>query len=536
MEKYGCSWEMVFKLMKRAAAEATGDERGKGDQGGVICEEEFVVALASLLPDYLARQASLGGESSIEAARRVFQLIDDDGDGFIALSNLRCAGEQHAGDERAPVMVDYRLPLSSLSCISTDTGERTITLLCDDKFVASKEWKALKSALDPCWVPPEVNDHRYSLESYESSPQSPLGGDSMTFAVLEGYCSMWQRVVRKCSMDARRVVIEGYDGQVVDHPRISGSYMRDGWGVQEYPPESNDLGECLVYRGHWKNHVFDGEGVLARRRPSRGSGVLGRLREGWKDAGGGVRGDVIYRGQWRGGKKHGRGVYYFQLRGPEGVVYHCVYEGEFRDDAFCGQGVFRVRNVELVARSEEMYPGRIVSYYGAFAGEGTGRGREGGRLDEARVYDRGVTPGGSRKSLEFLEFFRQDDDGIQPCGRMPVDDTLAMYSTIGDVLAICLDGVVSVLPASRDGITLVGEAVDVSLLMKETETYCGELLNGRPHGRGVKRVPVATLVAPPPPAQSDAARDAFSRSLSSNVSGGTVFTAFTSTTTAAGRG
>ncbi|KAF4745910.1 hypothetical protein FOZ63_020752, partial [Perkinsus olseni] len=65
-------------------------------------------------------------------------------------------------------------------------------------------------------------------------------------------------------------------------------------------------------------------------------------------------------------------------------------------------------------------------------------------------YDRGVTTGESRKSPEFLEFFRQDDDGIQPCGRMPVDDTLAMYSTIGDVLAICLDGVVRVFEAYGD--------------------------------------------------------------------------------------
>lgn len=34
--------------------------------------------------------------------------------------------------------------------------EKTITVRCDDKFAISGEWKALKSALDPHWVPPEV--------------------------------------------------------------------------------------------------------------------------------------------------------------------------------------------------------------------------------------------------------------------------------------------------------------------------------------------------------------------------------------------
>lgn len=108
----------------------------------------------------------------------------------------------------------------------------------------------------------------------------------------------------------------------------------------------------------------------------------------------------------------------------------------------------------------------------------------------------------------------------------------------------------SVLPSNRDGISLVGEAVDMSLLMRETETYCGELLKGRPHGRGVKRVPVPTLVGAgglwlasgweglfaAPTCDGSAARDGFSRSLSSTVSGGTVFTAFTAATTTAGSG
>lgn len=32
--------------------------------------------------------------------------------------------------------------------------------------------------------------------------------------------------------------------------------------------------------------------------------------------------------------------------------------------------------------------------------------------------------------------------GVQPCGRMPLDESLNMYTSVRDVLDICVDGVV----------------------------------------------------------------------------------------------
>ncbi|EER05832.1 MORN repeat-containing protein, putative [Perkinsus marinus ATCC 50983] len=157
-----------------------------------------------------------------------------------------------------------------------------------------------------------------------------------------------------------------------------------------------------------------------------------------------------------------------------------------------------------------MYPDRIISYYGTFAGQCSGGEGVAAAVEESMV------AGEVGGSPQLLEDFKQNDDVILGA---------------------------SVLPSNRDGISLVGEAVDMSLLMRETETYCGELLKGRPHGRGVKRVPVPTLVGAgweglfaAPTCDGSAARDGFSRSLSSTVSGGTVFTAFTAATTTAGSG
>ncbi|KAF4670105.1 phosphatidylinositol-4-phosphate 5-kinase-like protein 1 [Perkinsus chesapeaki] len=542
IEEYGCSWEFVFKIMKKAANSVMRENDEITENVDTLTEEEFVAAVDSLLPDLLEKEASHYSETPADSAHRIFTLLDISHRGFISIGDFKCDGTDARNS--IPIMVEHRLPLSSLSRISPNFSDRTITLACDDKYATSGEWKALKVALDPEWSPPEVTDHRYSLESFESF--QPSRGDTMTFSFPEGHFNMWQKVILKNNMNARRVVVEGYDGQVVDHPRISGCYMRDGWGAQEFPPDSNQRGEALVYTGSWKNHVFDGEGILARKRESthrqRRRGILRKIAEGFagsREASEDASGDIIYRGNWVNGKKHGRGTYYFDLRGPDDVAYHCIYEGEFRDDAFCGQGVFRVRDLELVARNENMYPDRIVSYYGTFAGEGNQRGGPG--LNETTVYASGsrsrlrVARSGT-KMAEFLEYFTQNDEGVQPCGRMPQDDTLSMYVSIKDVVAICLDGVTSVLPLFRDGISLVGEAVDMSLLMRETETYCGEMSSGRPHGRGVKRIPVSTLVAASPPHPSETSHDAFSRSMSSNISGGTVFTAFTTTTTVGGRG
>ncbi|EER05831.1 hypothetical protein Pmar_PMAR011882, partial [Perkinsus marinus ATCC 50983] len=52
----------------------------------------------------------------------------------------------------------------------------------------------------------------------------------------------------------------------------------------------------------WRGHVFDGEGVLMRRRASGKGSMLRRLAEGLGGEGDLV-GDVVYRGGWRGGKK-----------------------------------------------------------------------------------------------------------------------------------------------------------------------------------------------------------------------------------------
>lgn len=66
-----------------------------------------------------------------------------------------------------------------------------------------------------------MNERLYSLESYESA--SPSLDDSMVFELEKSHFCMWQKVILKCNMQTRRIVIEGYDGQVGGGGVVSGS-------------------------------------------------------------------------------------------------------------------------------------------------------------------------------------------------------------------------------------------------------------------------------------------------------------------------
>ena len=70
-----------------------------------------------------------------------------------------------------------------------------------------------------------------------------------------------------------------YIGDVSDHPRLPGIVYRHGDGDQLWPDGTR-------YIGAWKDHTYHGTGQLLD-----------------------PEGQVIYRGQWAQGMKHGRAPY-----------------------------------------------------------------------------------------------------------------------------------------------------------------------------------------------------------------------------------
>lgn len=96
-----------------------------------------------------------------------------------------------------------------------------------------------------------------------------------------------------------------------------------------------------TYRGHFRNGLFDGHGVMSQGE------------------------DDVYDGQWRDGKRHGHGrqTYCFGDR----------YEGEWKDDEHHGHG-------KLTKRDGTVYEGPLFDH-GVLTGHGTVTYPDGGRYE-----------------------------------------------------------------------------------------------------------------------------------------------------------
>ena len=97
--------------------------------------------------------------------------------------------------------------------------------------------------------------------------------------------------------------IRFYDGQVEEHPKVPGTYMRHGFGEQRWA-------DGRVYRGQWQDHVYHGEGEL-----------WASLAEMERNEEVNERGEQlrlpIYKGAWSRGRKHGHGVLRWEQRTAE---------------------------------------------------------------------------------------------------------------------------------------------------------------------------------------------------------------------------
>lgn len=252
--------------------------------------------------------------TSQDKANSLFKDLDSQMDGRITLNEL-IPSTGSRPENLQDSMLKFSIPLDIVQDVQAEAHRRLgreqrpcLRINVKPQFELSPEWQALKLALDPDWQP------RHNFERLEVC---------MAPAEFE----LWRQVIAASSMLRPQEWIRFYEGAYMEHPRISGVYMRHGSGAQRWA-------DGRVYAGQWKNHVYHGQGQTFETTAN------------WKEN----RDPPSYTGQWELGKRHGEGTLRFEQdleersgraalgRGKQKGIAK-VYEGSFRNDLFHGHGV-----------------------------------------------------------------------------------------------------------------------------------------------------------------------------------------------------
>ncbi|CAK9049225.1 unnamed protein product [Durusdinium trenchii] len=262
---------------------------------------------------------------------------------------------------------------------------------------------------------------RHNVDKNENRWKLPL-----IFRMRKTDGAVWAKVIEEYQMFKPRVNIANYIGEVADHPRLPGIVFRTGPNGDQLWPDGTR------FIGSWQEHTYHGHGQLLDQD-----------------------GQLIYKGQWSQGMKHGEGLYYFYQE-PSGSR---VYSGQFCREEFSGRGCLWVEDGSLDWLRKNR-PWAIVRYEGYFSGAGQLVPRSLLTLDE-------------RHAAAVQEHFPlSSDDGLafkplQASGRPPKDHAAEFYSLDGADLQHC------------------GPDEEAEVWYANGSRYCGPCLAGAvPHGHG----------------------------------------------------
>eukprot|EP00397_Hematodinium_sp_SG-2012_P000055 GEMP01000055.1.p1 GENE.GEMP01000055.1~~GEMP01000055.1.p1 ORF type:complete len:3622 (-),score=620.69 GEMP01000055.1:1062-11450(-) len=390
---------------------------------------------------------------------RYFEYFDAQGSGGISFQELQPASGPLLDDVDKSLLM-FKVPIEFLRVVELDHKLHRVKVRANSKFINQPEWKKLRKALDPDWKVDDVEN------------------EFLQFQCRDTFFDLWTTVVTASDMTRKQAWITHYDGQINEHPRIPGTYVRLGFGEQRWSNGS-------VYQGNWKNHLPHGEGKL------------------WRTVDDITNPDAkpIYDGQWKNGYREGTGILRWEQSTQERKVSdqvmsaifasnRCngiqkVYNGEFKNDLFNGEGELFVENgtVTRVQHGQQtdgylplpqIDPSQILIFKGTFSSDWEFTkyymkdvyGIDWGDLNlniqdiDCKDFD---GEGGKRIPNRKFQKYLGSDGRVQLAGMPPRDFALDLYSMKGgDIIHMAYGAV---------------EYADGSL-------YQGSMSQGRPDGHG----------------------------------------------------
>jgi len=390
---------------------------------------------------------------------RLFGYFDAQESGGISVHELAPASGYTLKDVDQSLL-NFKVPIEYLRSVTLDPKLHRIIMSANSKFVHRPEWVSIQQALDPDW---KIAD-----------PEN----ESIQFQCRDTFYQLWKSVINTSAMHRKQAWVLHYDGQIQEHPKIPGTYIRSGYGEQRWS-------DGTVYQGEWKFHLPHGKGKLWRTEAD--------LTD--------VEAKPYYEGDWKFGRKHGHGMLRWEqstceISLSEKVValttgvrqkgVQKVYKGEFVDDLFCGQGelfveggtITRVMHKERGERRgivplPQIDPSQILVFKGEFSSEWEMTKqyvRDVYNVDWGDLHlkiedisSKTIEKDGKVEPNEMYEKYLGTDGHVQLTGASPIDFALDLYSRKGGDTLHMIRG--------------TAEYADESI-------YEGEMQQGRPYGSG----------------------------------------------------
>ncbi|CAD7942640.1 unnamed protein product [Amoebophrya sp. A120] len=457
--------------------------------------DQFIAGVKILVTDYEPKL--VGHEDEIHSfCLKLFKQMDAQESGGISRAEMAPAsGEAFADNDQS--VLQYRVPLSYFMTVTLNRTLSKVSLRVASRFVDKKEWRQLRLALDPDWKCADIYEERLEI-----------------MCRLE-YFELWEAVVQDSEMEKKQSFIRHYEGQVADHQFVGGIYMRHGQGEQKWP-------DGRVYVGGFQQHMPHGHGNLWAGE--------GDIEDEEKHP--------LYAGDWADGKRCGYGKLYWEqstqdptrrrgvmtlLSSQQRKGISKVYEGNFRDDLFHGQGKLYVENSVIAkvpnvidaqrrqAAKADSYiplpqidPAQMLSFEGEFRSD-WGETRKylmqnfAIEWPESKNYEIDRIPDmedeSGKKHFKFWRFLPVDNRNLQLAGAAPYEFGLDVYQMkAGESLHMYEGKAIYADDSAYEGTFQFGKPHGTGRLVQRAEQdggefrdiyhYDGEWADGQRNGEG----------------------------------------------------
>jgi len=264
-----------------------------------------------------------------EKAEFIFSNLDLNMSGSITRPELvPASGDQIEHVDQS--MVKFSIPRSHIDSLirvqslPSQEDHQVIKLKVNPNFALKGPWTSLRKALNPDWECDQPEQ------------------EEVKFMMLPIFYKVWRSVIKECHMDVPQNWVRFYDGGYMEHPYISGTYMRSGEGIQRWASGQ-------IYVGNWKDHLYHGMGTLWAKIIDYETHSLPNKERMVADP------VPIYRGNWQAGHRHGHGTLHWEqdrhdqkpnsTSGREtthGIPR--IYTGQFENGLFSGKGVLTLKD------------------------------------------------------------------------------------------------------------------------------------------------------------------------------------------------
>jgi len=439
----------------------------------------------------------------LERAKQMFADLDVQFSGGISLRELMPSSTGTSIAEATESIVQFKIPLRYIKEIREEghkkagDGSKSLRFILNPQYENTGEWRAFRLALNPDW---------------EVMPNN----ESIAIRMSQNFYDLWHQVIQECEMKVPQEFIRYYDGEAEDHPVISGTYMRHGMGIQRW-------GDGRVFKGNFMHHLYDGHGALYA---SADDYAMDRM--------------PLYDGEWSEGKRHGRGMLQWEQETHEAgadtkskatksghtIGIHKVYNGEFRDDLFHGQGRLYMGKAQPArATAKKPRPGYVsagrikpeslVSFEGTFESSWEKVDAQMRKENETYKKDSAVLTNEDGEPVKcfdlqkltkldkhknkpkYKEFFGLDAKKVQRAGQPLPDLAMAFYRQrnrdtmhIKEGTAKYADGTEYMgpfkdgRPHGQEGVLKRMEQNERAEYSRELATYTGSFMNGERCGKG----------------------------------------------------